>query len=99
MDLSIIIVSWNVKEKLKDNLRALFESQNVNFDVMIAELPVKSGSSGSVAVNVNFEVVGLIFAGNFTNGSNVADYAFLIPIDQVKAFLTTNELAYHEVES
>jgi len=72
---------------------------NVNFDVMIAELPVKSGSSGSVAVNVNFEVVGLIFAGNFTNGSNVADYAFLIPIDQVKAFLTTNELAYHEVES
>ena len=72
---------------------------DVHFDVMIAELPVKAGSSGSVAVNNNFEIVGLIFAGNFTNGSHIADYAFLIPIDQVKAFLTAHELEYHEVES
>ncbi|MDP2736419.1 MAG: glycosyltransferase family 2 protein [bacterium] len=37
MDLSIIIVSWNVKEKLKDNLRALYESQNVNFEVFVVD--------------------------------------------------------------
>ena len=29
MDLSIIIVSWNVKEKLRDNLRAIYDSLNV----------------------------------------------------------------------
>lgn len=37
MDLSIIIVSWNVKEKLKDNLRALYESQNINFEVFVVD--------------------------------------------------------------
>ncbi len=37
MDLSIIIVSWNVREKLKDNLRALFESQNVSFEVFVVD--------------------------------------------------------------
>ena len=37
MDLSIIIVSWNVKEKLKDNLRALYESQDVNFEVFVVD--------------------------------------------------------------
>lgn len=37
MDLSIIIVSWNVKEKLKDNLRALYESQNANFEVFVVD--------------------------------------------------------------
>lgn len=37
MDLSIIIVSWNVREKLKDNLRALFGSKNVSFEVFVAD--------------------------------------------------------------
>lgn len=37
MDLSIVIVSWNVKEKLKDNLRALYASQNVNFEVFVVD--------------------------------------------------------------
>lgn len=44
MDLSIIIVSWNVKEKLKDNLRALFESQNVNFEVFVVDNNSEDGS-------------------------------------------------------
>ncbi|MEI6597137.1 MAG: glycosyltransferase family 2 protein [bacterium] len=37
MDISIIIVSWNVKEKLKDNLRALYESQNINFEIFVVD--------------------------------------------------------------
>ncbi|MDP2709049.1 MAG: glycosyltransferase family 2 protein [bacterium] len=37
MDLSVIIVSWNVREKLKDNLRALFESRNINFEVFVVD--------------------------------------------------------------
>lgn len=44
MDLSIIIVSWNVKEKLKDNLRALYESQNVNFEVFVVDNNSADGS-------------------------------------------------------
>ena len=72
---------------------------NVTFDVMIAELPLKSGSSGSAAINNRFELVGLIFAGNFSNGNNLADYAFLIPINQVKTFLNQHALNYHEVDS
>ncbi|MDO9399789.1 MAG: glycosyltransferase family 2 protein [bacterium] len=37
MDLSVIIVSWNVKEKLRDNLEALFKSQNVSFEVFVVD--------------------------------------------------------------
>lgn len=44
MDLSIIIVSWNVKEKLKDNLRALYESQNANFEVFVVDNNSQDGS-------------------------------------------------------
>jgi S1-C subfamily serine protease len=70
---------------------------NIDFHVMIADLPVKSGSSGSAAINNNYELVGIIFAGNFTGGSNIADYAFLIPIDKVKEFLTLHHMKFAEV--
>jgi len=48
MDLSIIIVSWNVKEKLKDNLRALYESQNVNFEVFVVDNNSADGTAAMV---------------------------------------------------
>lgn len=48
MDLSIIIVSWNVREKLKDNLRALFESQYVNFEVFVVDNDSRDGSAEMV---------------------------------------------------
>jgi len=70
---------------------------NVQFDVMIADLPVKVGSSGSGAINDQFGLVGIVYAGNFTGGSNISDYAFLIPIEQVKLFLDENDLFYREV--
>ena len=44
MDISIIIVSWNVKEKLKDNLRAIFESKNINFEVFVVDNNSADGS-------------------------------------------------------
>jgi O-antigen biosynthesis protein len=38
MDLSIIIVSWNVKEKLRENLTALFKSAgDFNFEVFVVD--------------------------------------------------------------
>lgn len=48
MDLSIVIVSWNVKEKLKDNLRALFESRHVNFEVFVVDNNSHDGSARMV---------------------------------------------------
>jgi len=72
---------------------------NVMFDVMIADLPVKVGSSGSGAIDNQFGLVGIVYAGNFTGGSNISDFAFLIPISQVKIFLTENDLLYKEVTS
>lgn len=38
MDLSIIIVSWNVKEKLEDNLQAIFNSQgDFSYEVFVVD--------------------------------------------------------------
>jgi len=48
MDLSVIIVSWNVKEKLKDNLRALFASQDVDFEVFVVDNNSHDGSAAMV---------------------------------------------------
>jgi GT2 family glycosyltransferase len=46
MDLSIIIVSWNVQEKLKKNLEAIFKSKlNFSFEVFVLD---NNSSDGSV---------------------------------------------------
>lgn len=37
MNLSIIIVSWNVREKLKDNLRSIFANKFVDFEVIVVD--------------------------------------------------------------
>ncbi len=51
MDLSIIIVSWNVKEKLRANLRALFESQgDFEWEIFVVD---NFSQDGSVAMVVS----------------------------------------------
>jgi S1-C subfamily serine protease len=72
---------------------------DVSFDVVYAAIPVKSGSSGSATINDQFELVGIVFAGNFPQSGTIADYAFIIPITEVKAFLTLNDFDYIEVTS
>jgi len=59
MDLSIIIVSWNVKDSLRANLGALLKSQgDFNFEVFVVD---NNSSDGSVAmVQDNFPSVQLI---------------------------------------
>lgn len=37
MDLSVIIVSWNVKDKLKNNLSALLQSHKVVFEIFVVD--------------------------------------------------------------
>jgi len=49
MDLSVIIVSWNVKEKLKDNLKALFNSEgDFKFEVFVVDNASSDGSSALI---------------------------------------------------
>lgn len=50
MDVSIIIVSWNVKEKLRANLESIFASDNkVSFEVIVVDNNSADGSSEMVA--------------------------------------------------
>ncbi len=49
MNISVIIVSWNVREKLRENLKALFASQgDVRFEVFVVDNASADGSAEMV---------------------------------------------------
>jgi hypothetical protein len=49
MDLSIIIVSWNVKEKLRANLKALYQSEgDFKFEIFVVDNNSQDGSAAMV---------------------------------------------------
>lgn len=49
MDLSVIIVSWNVKEKLRENLKAIFESKtDLAIEVFVVDNHSSDGSAEMV---------------------------------------------------
>jgi len=59
MDLSIIIVSWNVKDKLRSNLSALYESSGtLSFEIFVVDNASSDGSA--VMVETEFPRVRLI---------------------------------------
>ncbi len=58
-DLSIIIVSWNVKDKLQKNLEHLFNSRG-NFEMEVFVVDNNSQDDSAEMVNKNFEQVRLI---------------------------------------
>jgi S1-C subfamily serine protease len=64
---------------------------NVDFEIMVTTAPVKSGSSGSVVINNEFELVGIVYAGKFIE-SDLAIYSFAIPLDKVKEFILLSAL-------
>ena len=50
MDLSIIIVSWNVRDKLKENLKVLYLSEgDIDFEVFVIDNDSRDGSADMVA--------------------------------------------------
>lgn len=59
MDLSVIIVSWQVREKLQDNLSALFQSQgDFKFEVIVVD---NNSSDGTLEmIKQNFPTVTII---------------------------------------
>ena len=72
MDLSIIIVSWNVKDKLRENLRALFDSDgDFSFGVFVVDNNSEDGTVEmikkefpQVAVIINSANLGFAKANN-----------------------------------
>jgi GT2 family glycosyltransferase len=64
MDLSIIIVSWNVKERLKENLKSIYSSQH-NLDLEIFVIDNNSADGSAEMIKKMFPGVKLI--ANKTN--------------------------------
>ncbi len=59
MDLSVVIVSWKVKEKLSSNLNALFNSQG-DFKYEVFVVDNNSGDGSAEMVRKNFPLVKII---------------------------------------
>ncbi len=73
-----------------------FDVINVLFDVLISDVPVKSGSSGSVSVNDQFQLVGIVYAGNFKDTSTTSEYTFSIPVEKVLEFFQLKQFSLED---
>lgn len=73
-------------------------SIEVDFDVFIIDAPVETGSSGSALINKDYEVVGIIYAGNFLNNNITSKFAFSIPKVKIFEFLDLYGIAYQRGE-
>jgi len=69
---------------------------NVLFDVLISDVPVKSGSSGSVSLNDQFQIVGIVYAGNFSDTSTTSEYTFSIPVEKVFEFFQLKQFSLED---
>jgi len=63
MDISIIIVSWNVKDRLRANLSALLYSQGVSFEIIL----IDNASTDSTAEMIRKEFSEIRFIANSKN--------------------------------
>lgn len=74
MDLSIIIVSWNVKDLLRENIKTIFEkTHGIDYEIFVVDNDSKDGSAQMVASE--FPEVNLIannFNGGFAKANNQA---------------------------
>ncbi len=77
---------------------ASYEIINVLFDILICDVPVKSGSSGSVVINKQYQLVGIVYAGNFVDTNDTSEYTFCIPVEKVLEFFQLKHFSL-EVES
>jgi GT2 family glycosyltransferase len=74
MDLSVIIVSWNVKEKLKHNLEALYNSEgDFKFEVFVVDNNSEDGSVEMVQENFpNVQIIRNLDNLGFAKANNQA---------------------------
>ena len=91
MDLSIIIVSWKVKEKLRANLEALFNSQgDFSYEVFVVDNNSGDGSAQmiqedfpKVKLITNIENIGFAKANNQAIKQTTGDYILLLNPDML----------------
>ena len=96
MDISVVIVSWNVKEKLRENLRALYQSQGeFSFEVLVIDNNSSDGSAEMVKAEfpqvrliVNKNNFGFARACNQGMKESVGDFGLLLNPD-MKVFPDT----------
>lgn len=89
MDLSIIIVSWNTRDKLKNNLNHLFKSEtDFSFEVFVVDNNSTDGSVEMVKNNfsqvkliVNRENFGFAKANNQAIKESIGDFVLLLNPD------------------
>lgn len=98
MDLSIIIVSYNVKEKLRANLEALFVSLgDFSFEVFVVDNASLDGSSEmvkkyfpQVKLIENYDNLGFSKANNLAIKKSIGDFILLLNPD-MRVFSNTLE--------
>jgi serine protease Do len=61
---------------------------NIDFEVMVTYAPVKPGSSGSLVINENHQLVGIVFSAYFPPYRDISEATFIIPVSQVLAFIS-----------
>lgn len=91
MDLSVIIVSWKVKEKLRANLEALFNSQgDFSYEVFVVDNNSQDGTVEmlkndfpQVKLISNFDNLGFAKANNQAIKEALGDYLLLLNPDML----------------
>jgi len=89
MDLSIIIVSWNIREKLKENLTSLYQSEgDFSFEVFVVDNNSSDGSAEMVRKNfpqvklkANEENLGFAKGNNQGIKNSSGDFVLLLNPD------------------
>lgn len=64
---------------------------NVTFAIIQLNAPVKPGNSGSVLINQELEIIGIIYAGQRDENGEILPVAFAIPLKKIIEFLELYE--------
>lgn len=99
MDLSIVIVSWNVKDKLYNNLSAIFSSRGVySFEVFVVDNASTDGSADmvrqefpQVRLIANQENIGFARANNLALKQATGEFILLLNPDMLPGVDTFTE--------
>lgn len=84
------------KVNIKDSTNNIIE---VDFEIIVSDTPVKQGSSGSVVINDQFQVIGILYAGSFRDSEKFSTYSYSIPVEKVIEFLIKYDFSFDEVSS